>query len=75
MAIGLVGEGPHRGGREIAQQQAVQRLNTLTAYAQNTDSLQLGEQFDVGAKQWVSAFPLTWSEAGYVSAALEMGGF
>ena len=49
------------------------RLETLTRYAGATGSLMLGEQFDEGRQHWVSAFPLTWSEATYVDAALALG--
>jgi glucoamylase len=48
------------------------RFNTLTRYAQSTEALMLGEQFDEHKSQWVSAFPLTWSEATYVRTALEL---
>lgn len=47
-------------------------LETVTNYAYMTDSLQLGEQFDESKRLWVSAFPLTWSEAQYVLGALEI---
>ena len=46
----------------------------MTRYAAQTDSYQLGEQYDERTKQWVSAFPLAWSEAAYVRTALALFG-
>jgi glucoamylase len=43
-----------------------------TSYAQTTGSLQLGEQYDEKLKRWVSATPLTWSEAKYILTALAL---
>lgn len=49
------------------------RLHAVsTGYAQRTGSLQLGEQFDEAKGIWVSATPLTWSEAKYVLGALNL---
>lgn len=49
------------------------RLHAVnTAYAHKTGSLQLGEQFDEKQGIWISANPLTWSEAKYVLSALEL---
>lgn len=62
----------------IAYQRAGQREKarlvhrTITDYAFTTHSLMLGEQFDEEKSLWVSAFPLTWSEAKYVLATLEL---
>lgn len=43
-----------------------------TAFAFQTGSLQLGEQYDETQKRWVSANPLTWSGAKYVLSAIEL---
>lgn len=52
--------------------QAARLHATNTAYAYKTGSLQLGEQFDEKKGIWLSATPLTWSEAKYVLSALEL---
>jgi GH15 family glucan-1,4-alpha-glucosidase len=49
-------------------------FDTMTRYAQQTDALMLGEQFDEANKRWVSAFPLNWSEAVYVQFAQQLYG-
>lgn len=49
-------------------------FDVMTHYAKQTDSYQLGEQYDERTKQWVSAFPLAWSEAAYVRTALAVFG-
>jgi GH15 family glucan-1,4-alpha-glucosidase len=41
----------------------------MTEEARATDTLMLGEQFDEGAQAWLSAVPLVWSEAAYISTA------
>lgn len=51
---------------------ALELHKTVTDYAFSTNSLMLGEQFDEQKKLWVSAFPLTWSEAKYVLGSLEL---
>lgn len=65
MALSQLGRGDVAGARN--------RFNVMTRYAKSTDSLMLGEQYDEGTHHWVSAFPLTWSEATYVRTALELG--
>ncbi|MFN8673115.1 MAG: glycoside hydrolase family 15 protein [Candidatus Sericytochromatia bacterium] len=52
--------------------QAEQLHQSITNYAYTTGSLMLGEQFDENKKIWVSSLPLTWSEAKYVLATLEI---
>lgn len=47
-------------------------FDVMTRYAGQTEALMLGEQFDEAKGRWVSAFPLAWSEAAYVRAALEL---
>lgn len=54
--------------------EAERLFSVMTGYAHETDALMLGEQFDEAKKQWVSAFPLAWSEATYVRTALELYG-
>ena len=44
-------------------------LGVMTRYARHTDSLLLGEQFDEARGRWVSAFPLAWSAATYLTVA------
>lgn len=51
---------------------AQQLHDSITKYAYSTNSLLLGEQFDENKKIWVSSLPLTWSEAKYVLATLEI---
>ena len=51
---------------------AEQLHQSITNYAYSTNSLLLGEQFDENKKIWVSSLPLTWSEAKYVLATLEI---
>lgn len=53
---------------------AIELHNAVTGYAMETDALMLGEQFDEKRRQWVSAFPLTWSHAKYILATLEIYG-
>lgn len=47
-------------------------FDSMTRYARETDTLMLGEQFDEARQRWVSAMPLAWSEAMYVSTALAL---
>lgn len=55
------------------QPEKARRLQAInTGYAQTTGSLQLGEQYDERLKRWVSATPLTWSEAKYILTALAL---
>ncbi|PIQ28191.1 hypothetical protein COW36_04865 [bacterium (Candidatus Blackallbacteria) CG17_big_fil_post_rev_8_21_14_2_50_48_46] len=56
------------GKPELARK--LQAVNTR--YAQMTGSLQLGEQYDEKLQRWVSATPLTWSEAKYILSALAL---
>ena len=51
---------------------AMALFDVMTRDAHQTESLMLGEQFDENQKRWVSAFPLAWSEASYVRAALKL---
>lgn len=51
---------------------AMQLHKSITDYAYSTKSLLLGEQFDEKKNLWVSSLPLTWSEAKYVLATLEI---
>lgn len=53
-------------------QAARARFDAMTRYAHQTDARMLGEQFDEGKGRWVSAFPLAWSEAAYVQAAVRL---
>jgi GH15 family glucan-1,4-alpha-glucosidase len=41
----------------------------MTRYAERTPSRLLGEQFDEVRNRWVSAMPLSWSEATYLTVA------
>jgi hypothetical protein len=60
---------------ELGDRTTARRLfDSMTRYAAQTDSYMLGEQFDERTKQWVSAFPLAWSEAMYVRTALGVFG-
>jgi GH15 family glucan-1,4-alpha-glucosidase len=48
------------------------RFDVMTKQAQRTKALMLGEQLDEQTGRWVGAFPLNWSEATYIRAALEL---
>lgn len=57
----------------LGQNETAQRLQAVnTLYAGRSGSLQLGEQFDERLGRWVSANPLTWSEAKYILAMLAL---
>ena len=51
---------------------ARQLHQVVTKYACQTESYMLGEQYDEAKQQWLSSLPLTWSEAMYVLAALNL---
>lgn len=55
---------------ERAPAEALERV--LVRQAGSTGAWMLGEQFDPGRKLWLSAFPLTWSEAAAVRLFLAL---
>lgn len=67
-AAWLAVHGLARGDRPLAEAE----LASMTRQALTTGSRMLGEQFDEGKKEWVSAMPLVWSEAAYVRTALAL---
>ena len=67
-AAWLAIHGLARGDRPLAEAE----FDSMTRQAMATESKMLGEQFDEGKKEWVSAMPLVWSEAAYVRTALAL---
>lgn len=60
---------------QIGRLDEARRLHqTVTHYAMSSLSRQLGEQFDEQQGRWVSALPLTWSEAEYILATQALAG-
>jgi glucoamylase len=61
MSMHKLGRGDAQGAKDLFQ--------VITEQAYATESLMLGEQFDEKESKWLSAFPLAWSEATYLTTA------